>query len=179
MGGVLVSAIKAGSTITTTVVTDVQGHYTFPASRLAPGKYDLAIRAVGYETVDMFPSAAVDAGKANTADLKLHKTTKLYTQLTDAEWMMSAPGTEDQRQFLANCDGCHSVQRIFQSTHTPDEFQAIYLRMAGYSPGSVPSHPQPTVGGVQRPSARRRSSSLMPIGWLASISASNRPGTSR
>ena len=150
MGGVLVSATKTGSSITTTVVTDPQGHYAFPAARLSPGKYDLAIRAVGYD-LDGFPSAEVAAGKADTADLKLRKTARLYSQLTDAEWMMSATGTDKERQFLANCDGCHSLQRIFQSTHNADEFQAIYLRMAGYSPGSVPSHPQPTVGGVQRP----------------------------
>lgn len=170
MGGVLVSATKTGSTITTTVVTDEQGHYAFPAARLTPGKYDLAIRAVGYE-IDGFPSATVVPGKTNTADLKLRKAANLYTQLTDAEWMMSAPGTEEQRQFLANCDGCHSVQRIFQSTHTADEFQAIYLRMAGYSPGSVPSHPQPTVGGVQRPFGTP--AQLQPFAdWMASIDLS-------
>src|SRR6185437_2453802 len=68
MGGVLVSASKAGSTVTTTVVTDEQGHYAFPAARLTPGKYDLAIRAVGYE-VDGFPNTTVGAGKPATADL--------------------------------------------------------------------------------------------------------------
>ena len=72
MGGVLVSATKAGSTITTTVVSDDQGRYAFPASRLAPGKYDLAIRAVGYE-IDGFPNATVAVGKPSVADLKLRK----------------------------------------------------------------------------------------------------------
>ena len=36
MEGVLVSAKKDGSTITTTVVTNAQGRYSFPADRLAP-----------------------------------------------------------------------------------------------------------------------------------------------
>src|SRR5262249_51489442 len=49
MEGVLVSAKKTGSTITTTVVTDEKGHYGFPASRLEPGHYDITIRAVGYK----------------------------------------------------------------------------------------------------------------------------------
>src|SRR5690242_19023552 len=80
MGGVLVSATKAGSTITTTVVSDEQGHYAFPAARLAPGKYDLAIRAVGYE-VDGSPNATVVAGKPSNADLKLRKAKQLFTQL--------------------------------------------------------------------------------------------------
>jgi streptogramin lyase len=171
MGGVLVSATKAGSTITTTVVTDEKGHYAFPAARLTPGKYNLAIRAVGYE-VDGFPSAEIAAGKANTADLKLRKTTRLYTQLTDAEWMVSAPGTPQQQQFLSNCDGCHSLQRIFQSTHNADEFQQVFKRMSSYSPGSVPSHPQPTVGGAQR--GFGTPAQLQPFAdWMTTINLSN------
>ena len=35
----LVSAKKAGSTITVTVVSDAKGAYAFPADRLAPGSY--------------------------------------------------------------------------------------------------------------------------------------------
>src|SRR5215467_5074181 len=44
MEGVLVSAKKAGSTITVTVVSDKDGRYGFPAARLAPGQYELRIR---------------------------------------------------------------------------------------------------------------------------------------
>src|SRR5208282_3673854 len=47
--GVLVSAKRAGSTITVTVVSDTTGHYSFPAAKLAPGQYAVTIRAVGYE----------------------------------------------------------------------------------------------------------------------------------
>src|SRR5262249_51713700 len=49
MEGVLVSAKKEGSTITTTVVTDGQGRYSFPAARLEAGKYTISIRAIGYK----------------------------------------------------------------------------------------------------------------------------------
>jgi len=37
--GVLVSARRAGSTITTTVVSDKSGRYGFPAGRLEAGTY--------------------------------------------------------------------------------------------------------------------------------------------
>ena len=37
MEGVLVSAKRVGSTVTTTVSTDAQGRYTFPRTRLEPG----------------------------------------------------------------------------------------------------------------------------------------------
>jgi len=49
MEGVLVSAKRAGSTITVTVVSDAKGRYQFPAARLAPGTYQLRIRAAGYD----------------------------------------------------------------------------------------------------------------------------------
>src|SRR6202043_865747 len=49
MEGVVVSAKKAGSTVMVSVTTDAQGRYTFPESRLEPGQYTLAIRAVGYD----------------------------------------------------------------------------------------------------------------------------------
>src|SRR3970282_1237326 len=49
MEGVLVSAKKAGSTITVTVASDAQGRYSFPRNRLEPGQYSARIRAVGYE----------------------------------------------------------------------------------------------------------------------------------
>ncbi|HEV8720737.1 MAG TPA: carboxypeptidase-like regulatory domain-containing protein [Candidatus Binatia bacterium] len=39
MEGMLVSAKRAGSTITTTVVSDDQGRYTFPSKKLEPGQY--------------------------------------------------------------------------------------------------------------------------------------------
>src|ERR1700680_5320232 len=55
MEGVLVSARRDGSTITVSVVSDAQGRYTFPQERLAPGRYSLQIRAVGYDLDDPGP----------------------------------------------------------------------------------------------------------------------------
>src|ERR1700709_2942020 len=49
MEGVLVSATRAGSNITVTVVTGADGRYSFPANRLEPGRYTLNVRPVGYE----------------------------------------------------------------------------------------------------------------------------------
>src|ERR1700693_5388968 len=48
MEGVLVSAQKTGSPITITVVSDEQGRFSFPATKLGPGQYSLRIRAIGY-----------------------------------------------------------------------------------------------------------------------------------
>ena len=41
MEGVVVSVKKDDSTITVSAVSDKQGHFSFPASRLEPGRYTL------------------------------------------------------------------------------------------------------------------------------------------
>ena len=52
MEGVVVSAKTVASTVTVSVMSDAQGRYSFPRNRLAPGRYALSIRAVGYEADD-------------------------------------------------------------------------------------------------------------------------------
>src|ERR1700688_3328384 len=74
MEAVLVSARRDGSSITVTVVSDDKGRYGFPAARMEPGRYTIAIRAVGYK-LDGPKSVDLQAGAA--ADLKLSKTKNL------------------------------------------------------------------------------------------------------
>ena len=144
MEGVVVSAQRQGSTVIVSVVSDHDGHYSFPAARLAPGHYFVSIRAEGYE-LDGAGVTDIAAGKTTTDDLGLHPTKNLAAQLDDAEWMMSVPGTEQQKKFLLNCNSCHTLQRIVQSTHTPDEFMQLFDRMAKYCPCSTPMRPMPMV----------------------------------
>src|SRR5215468_11404692 len=80
MEGVVVSAKKAGGTITVSVVSDEKGRYTFPAERLEPGHYTLGARAAGYD-LDGPNAADVTAGRAATADIKLKPTRNLPGQL--------------------------------------------------------------------------------------------------
>src|SRR5882672_4375845 len=149
MEGVVVSAKKAGAIVTVSVVTNHDGRYRFPAARLEPGDYTMTIRAAGYD-LDGKVTAAVDAGKSATADLKLKPTKNLPAQLSNAEWLASFPGNDNQKKALLNCIGCHDLDRIVRSTHDTEEFVQIFDRMAGYYPGSTPEHPQRLVGSAQR-----------------------------
>ena len=149
MEGVVVSAKKEGSTIAVSVVTGKDGRYSFPAARLEPGKYNLKIRAVGYD-LDGAGQATVNAGKAAEAPLKLKKTADLQSQLTNAEWLMSMPGTDEQKKFLLNCNSCHSYERIVKSSYDPQGFLKIFERMSGYYPGSTPMKPQRLAGNASR-----------------------------
>src|SRR5712692_6957807 len=49
MEGVIVSARKAGSIVTVSVVSDAKGQFSFPAGKLGDGEYALSIRAAGYD----------------------------------------------------------------------------------------------------------------------------------
>jgi streptogramin lyase len=175
--GVLVSARKNGSTVTTTVVSDKDGRYSFPASRLEPGQYTLRIRAVGYE-LDGSDPVAVTADKPAAADLALHKTDNIAPQLTNAEWLASMPGTDAQKGQLLNCVGCHTLARPLNSNYSADDFMSIILpRMQGYVNQSIPAHPQLRRAerlmeerGDQRVQVYRAAAE-----FLASINLSSRP----
>ena len=136
MEGVLVSAKRAGSTITVTVVSDAQGRYAFPANRLAPGKYDVKVRASGYEY-------AGEASVPGTKNLELQKTKDLAAQLSNGEWLASMPGSDAQKGQLRNCVGCHTLERVARSPYDADTFMKTLLpRMQGYVNQSIPQHPQ-------------------------------------
>src|SRR6476620_3593645 len=104
MEGVLVSAKKAGSTITITVVTDRDGRFSFHVSKIDPGQYALRIRAVGYD-LDNHKRSEVAPQKTTTLDLKLRKTEDLAAQLTNAEWINSVPGNDPRKGVFLNCVG--------------------------------------------------------------------------
>jgi len=142
MEGVVVSAKKVGSTVTVSVVSDHQGNYSFPADRLSAGKYTVKIRAIGY---DLGALASADVADEQTArlDLKLRKVQNITSQMSNAEWMMSLPGTEEQKAMLLDCASCHTLERIVRSTHNAEEWAHVVMRMRGYGPVSQPIKPQP------------------------------------
>jgi virginiamycin B lyase len=142
MEGVVVTAHKPGSIVSVSVMTDEHGRYAFPDNRLEPGHYDLAIRAVGYELPEA-TSGDVAAEKTSNVNLRLQTTRDLADQLTNAEWVSSIPGTEEQKAMLLNCTSCHTMERIVKSTHDADEWTQVVSRMMGYGAVSQPVKPQP------------------------------------
>jgi streptogramin lyase len=148
MEGVLVTAKRTGGTIAVTVVTDASGRYTFPRERLAPGTYSLRIRAIGYD-LEGPASVSVTAQRATEADLRLRKTPDLASQMSNGEWFMSWPASDDMKNGLLNCTQCHSLQPVVRSKHTAAQFADVLNRMGRYSQGSTLTRPQlrPNVHG--------------------------------
>ena len=170
MEGVVVSAKKDGSTITVSVVTDAQGRFAFPAARLEPGRYSLKARAAGYE-LDAARAANVPPDGQAKVDIRLKKARNLAAQLTNAEWMSSMPGTDEQKRFLLNCNGCHTLERIMKSSYDAEGFLQIFQRMAGYYPGSTPLKPQRLAGNATR-NVERGGDGRKTAEWLASVNLS-------
>jgi virginiamycin B lyase len=171
MEGVVVSAKQAGSTITISVVSDDKGHFSFPASKIGPGDYNLRIRAIGYD-LEGPATVTVPRGKAAAVDLKLRPVDDISSQMTPAEWIASAPGTEDQKKFLYNCVTCHSLERIVKSSHDANDFSTNVLeRMRGYANSAWDFQPQRRV--IPRGLQRNFGADAPKIaGYLASINLS-------
>ena len=150
MEGVLVSAKREGSTVTITVVSDAKGRYSFPGSRLEPGRYSLGIRAAGYE-LERDQPVEVAGQKTTQRDLKLRQTEDLASQLSNGEWLLSMPGTDEQKQGFLSCVSCHTVERIVRSRYNADELLQVMKRMRTYAQGSTPLRPQ-VRPGVRDPS---------------------------
>src|SRR5580692_3670212 len=143
MEGVLVTAQKDNSPISTTVVSDASGHFRFPDGRLRSGHYRLRIRATGYE---LDGPQVVDLGTSTTnVAIKLRQTSDLAAQLTNAEWFMSMPGTAEQKRPLIECMSCHTFERIVRSTYDADTFVPLLKRMAQYANNTTQARVQSRV----------------------------------
>jgi len=158
MEGVLVSAKREGATITTTVVSDDQGRYRFPAAKLEPGRYSLRIRAVGY---DLEGAGTVDvvSSRATTADLKLTKARDVAAQLSNTEWLLSFPGTEQEKASIRACTHCHTLERVARSNYDVEKLTSVIQRMSTYPQLSFPFKIQKLVaariGGGEEPLEQR------------------------
>lgn len=136
MEGVIVIARRIDSPVLVAVTSDNQGRFAFGRDRLTPGRYEITIRAVGYDLAPM----QVKLGKQAAAlDLKLDAVTnddRLASQLTSLEWLNSFPGTDAQKDVMmrnmVNCAFCHSLERIARSSHDETEFLAVMQRMLTY-----------------------------------------------
>ncbi len=154
MERVVVTAIREGATIAVSVVSDAGGRYDFPVGRLAAGEHVLSIRAVGFELDG--PRVIEVAGSGTTvANLRLRTAHDLETQLTNAEWLESIPGSESQKAMFDSCVRCHTIDRALRSDYDADEWLRVLERMDGYVTSAFPGNPQRLPAERVTPSAKR------------------------
>jgi virginiamycin B lyase len=172
MEGVLVSAQKAGSSITVTVASDEHGRFRFPDGRLSPGRYALHIRAVGYDLAGP-GTVALGPAPADVA-IKLRPTSDLAAQLTNTEWLMSMPGTPEDKRPLMECMSCHTLQRIVRSSYSAAQFIPVLQRMAQYANNTIQARAQMRIAAVKinEPAVQKLAA------YLATINLSGGPAWS-
>ena len=135
MEGVVITARRQGAPFTVSVVSNAEGVYSFPRTHLEPGAYDVTIRAAGYDLTRP-GRVEVTANTPATLDLELQETADLASQLSSREWLMSMPGTTEQKDTLAyqivSCAYCHTYERIVKSRYTAEQFVSVLTRMQTY-----------------------------------------------
>jgi streptogramin lyase len=135
MEGVAVSARAADKTFTTTVYTEGNGHYSFPA--LAAGQYAIWAQAVGF---DAGRSEQPLAGSKNVQQNFTLKPLQDFTsQLMGDEILASLPGnTRDDLRMKSivanNCTGCHQANFPLQNRFDEHGWTTILEFMSRTNP---------------------------------------------
>jgi streptogramin lyase len=132
MPGVTVSAKMEGQTITTTVFTDEQGSYYFPA--LDAGKYQVWAQADTFETA----RGAVELDATRHQDFVLKPMKDFERQLSGDQILASLPADtpEDRRLkrvFTNNCTSCHQPNYILQNRFDEEGWVAIMNAMRDFT----------------------------------------------
>jgi streptogramin lyase len=154
MEGVVISAKRVGGTITVSVLSDHDGRYSFPLDRLVAGAYEVRIRATGYQAANPKMVTTIKGNRTSELNIKLAKTEDLAAQLTSAEWLMSIPGTQAQKEKLyRDCVLCHTLTPVLASNYSAEDWKTTLVRMWNWSEG----------GSLQKP-------------LLAPLRAGPRPG---
>jgi streptogramin lyase len=132
--GVSVSVRGQDEPYATTVFTNEQGVFVFPALS-NNSKYSLWAQAQGFQTL----KTEVNIGK-QLPTMQLKPLEDFSKQLTGVEWMNSFPENtpEDRREkliFANNCSGCHDEHFALQNRFDSDGWSKIVTVMSRSSEG--------------------------------------------
>jgi streptogramin lyase len=123
------------------VVSDAEGEYRFPQGRLEPATYNVTITAVGYE-LSAPATVEVNGQSSEQLNLALNKTAQLSVQLSSTEWLMSVPGTPQQKNQLAfPCAECHTLRLPLSSRYDAAGMAKVVQRMQNHTTNASPAHP--------------------------------------
>src|ERR1035437_167172 len=162
--GVTISAKAQGSSITTSVFTDMDGYYYLPA--LPVGQYRLRAQAVTFGT----QTAIVDANSKKKQDFALAPLKDFVRQLSGADLLAAMPQDtpEDSamhRILRSQCVACHSAGYGLQQRFDPRcmTLGSISMEISGTRRTSLTMSLRSKK--LIQPQARlRRSSSMAPAG---------------
>jgi virginiamycin B lyase len=134
--GMMVQLIAQKNAVRTTVYTNADGRYEFPA--LDAGRYTLRI-ALPREFKPFVKEQVEIKGADAPADITLDYVTdsdllpprpEIAAQMTGSEWLLSLSGSGEEKKLLtSNCNWCHSYQQIFRNHYDEAGWSKIVYRM--------------------------------------------------
>jgi virginiamycin B lyase len=150
--GVPVSAKAQGTTVTTTVYTNQNGEYYFPA--LPSGQYRISAQAVGFELTRA--EKMISADKKIDQDFALKPFGEVWRQLSDVEWFASLPDDTPadrkmKRILLYNCGTCHNSGFVLEKRFDRAGWEIVISRMSKISGSYDPPDGPGCCGGVPAP----------------------------
>ena len=170
MEGVVVSAKKDGSNITTSVITNAQGRYSIPAARVEPGQYSIDIRATGFELDFLKFALSVDgratricAGASGQALTARAGQWRGREARAPDQWAASAALTARSRcsRISGFCRKSSAPRSSAERTRISSSNPLIMITPSvGSSRRIRPSTTRPFISG--RPTSRRTRSGLWP-----------------
>ena len=140
--GIGIQLVSAKTATRSTVYTDENGRYEFPA--LEPGSYTLRVTrplefrpyqkdAITVRSADRLDDIVLRrvVERTDTLASYLPPTADIVPQLSGVEWMMNLPGTaQEKHMFTMSCGfGCHSYQQIFRGRYDTASWRLIVERM--------------------------------------------------
>jgi virginiamycin B lyase len=145
MRGVVVSAQAAGKLIITSVYTDEEGRYFFPA--MYEGAYQVWAQAVGYETGKGQINVS---GAVRNQNFTLKATDDFFKQLSQDRIAAALPEDTPQHRkmkdvFENNCTSCHPMNFLLQNRFDKDGWSSIIYLMSRLT------LPDMNFGGVDYP----------------------------
>ena len=135
--GIMVQLIAAKNAVRTTVYSNADGRYEFPA--LDAGSYTLRIarprefQPFVKEGVDI--KGATRASRISRSTMspirtRCRRVPQIAAQMTGSEWLLSLSGTGAEKKLLTNnCNWCHSYQQIFRNHYDEAGWSKIVYRM--------------------------------------------------
>lgn len=147
LDGVTVSARAAGTTFTTTVFTDEDGRFVFPA--LKEGRYSVWAQAVGFELSRADVDLALNG--STIQNFALGAIDDFTLQLSGSQWMAALPADTPERRrekqlFQVLCTSCHVPQFVLQNRFDEAGWRAIITSMETFtSVGIWVAKPNPVI----------------------------------
>ena len=118
--------------VVVTVLSNQDGEFQF--TDLTPGRYSITAHGFGYRR-SLAQAIETEPASGLNIQLELMPETDIAAQTSGAEWLSLLPDSEETRQFILDCQGCHQLgwpRQTFGGWPTADQWETSIEKMHEY-----------------------------------------------